>query len=277
MLGEKRLSYWKSLGFNGGLISITIATGTESIFVFLLQFLVESGKEKKDRTLLRGNARLLITNPDMLHMSILPLHRQFSRILSNLLFVVIDEAHTYKGAFGCHTALILRRLRRLCSHVYGGDPSFIFSTATSANTREHCMELASLSTLELIENDGSPSRKLFILWNPSVQRIVLDKIQNAMDTGNASDKSLSLISEMSNLFAEMVQHGLCCIAFCRSRKLCELVLCYTREILKETAPHLVDSICAYCGGYVAEEWRRIESDIFGGKLCGIAATNPLII
>ncbi|GLT77292.1 hypothetical protein SLA2020_488910 [Shorea laevis] len=139
------------------------------------------------------------------------------------------------------------------------------------------MELASLSTLELIENDGSPSRKLFILWNPSVQRTVLDKIQSAMDTGNASDKSLSPISEMSNLFAEMVQHGLRCIAFCRSRKLCELVLCYTREILKGTAPHLVDSICAYRGGYVAEERRRIESDIFGGKLCGIAATNPLII
>ncbi|GKU95107.1 hypothetical protein SLEP1_g8507 [Rubroshorea leprosula] len=231
---------------------------------------------QKDRTLLRGNARLLITNPDMLHMSILPLHRQFSRILSNLRFVVIDEAHTYKGAFGCHTALILRRLRRLCSHVYGAEPSFIFSTATSANPREHCMELASLSTLELIENDGSPSsQKLFILWNPSVQRTVPDKIQNAMDTGNASDKSLSPISEISNLFAEMVQHGLRCIAFCRSRKLCELVLCYTREILKETAAHLVDSICAYRGGYVAEERRRIESDIFGGKLCGIAATNAL--
>lgn len=226
-----------------------------------------------DRTLLRDNARVLITNPDMLHMSILPYHRQFSRILSNLRFVVIDEAHTYKGAFGCHTALILRRLRRLCSHVYGSDPYFVFSTATSANPREHCMELANLPTLELIEQDGSPSsQKLFILWNPTIQSTVLDKIRNGMD---ASDKNLSPISEVSNLFAEMVQHGLRCIAFCKSRKLCELVLCYTREILKETAPHLVDSICAYRGGYVAEDRRRIESDFFGGKLCGIAATNAL--
>ncbi|KAH9722331.1 UBQ helicase-c and DEAD-like helicase domain-containing protein [Citrus sinensis] len=252
---------------------------------------------QKDRMWLRDNARLLITNPDMLHMSILPYHGQFSRILSNLRliafslvttevyliflfirFVVIDEAHAYKGAFGCHTALILRRLRRLCSHVYGSDPSFVFSTATSANPREHCLELANLSTLELIQNDGSPcAQKLFVLWNPtSCLRSVLNKSQTDMDdTRNAANKTSSPISEVSYLFAEMVQHGLRCIAFCRSRKLCELVLSYTREILEETAPHLVDSICVYRAGYVAEDRRRIERDFFGGKLCGVAATNAL--
>ncbi|XP_039057043.1 uncharacterized ATP-dependent helicase YprA isoform X2 [Hibiscus syriacus] len=232
---------------------------------------------QKERTWLRENARLLITNPDMLHMAILPLHRQFSRILSNLSFVVIDEAHAYKGAFGCHTALILRRLRRLCSHVYGSDPSFVFCTATSANPCEHCMELANLSTLELIENDGSPSsEKLFVLWNPALPlRTELDKSEYGIDGRKATDKSLSPISEVSHLFAEMVQHGHRCIAFCKSRKLCELVLCYTREILEEVAPHLVNSICAYRAGYVAEDRRRIESDFFSGKLCGIAATNAL--
>ncbi|MBA0616911.1 hypothetical protein Godav_026397 [Gossypium davidsonii] len=240
---------------------------------------------QKERTWLRENARLLITNPDMLHMAILPLHRQFSRILSNLSFVVIDEAHAYKGAFGCHTALILRRLRRLCSHVYGSDPSFVFCTATSSNPREHCMELANLSTLELIEKDGSPSsEKFFVLWNPVLPLrtvglfaniVELDKSEFGIDGRNASDKSLSSISEVSHLFAEMVQHGLRCIAFCKSRKLCELVLCYTREILEEVAPHLVNSICAYRAGYVSEDRRRIESEFFGGKLCGIAATNAL--
>ncbi|PPR86253.1 hypothetical protein GOBAR_AA34434 [Gossypium barbadense] len=254
---------------------------------------------QKERTWLRENARLLITNPDMLHMAILPLHRQFSRILSNLSFVVIDEAHAYKGAFGCHTALILRRLRRLCSHVYGSDPSFVFCTATSSNPREHCMygsdpsfvfctatssnpiehcmELANLSTLELIEKDGSPSsEKFFVLWNPTLPlRTELDKSEFGIDGRNASDKSLSPISEVSHLFAEMVQHGLRCIAFCKSRKLCELVLCYTREILEEVAPHLVNSICAYRAGYISEDRRRIESEFFGGKLCGIAATNAL--
>ncbi|XP_038878310.1 uncharacterized ATP-dependent helicase YprA isoform X4 [Benincasa hispida] len=231
-----------------------------------------------DRILLRDNARLLITNPDMLHVSILPHHRQFSRILSNLRFIVIDEAHTYKGAFGCHTALILRRLRRLCSHVYGSDPSFIFCTATSANPREHCMELGNLSSLELIENDGSPSaRKLFILWNPIM---ALKNYQRGIDSPQSTKKNMTVrnpspIMDIARLFAEMVLHGLRCIAFCKTRKLCELVLCYTREILKESAPHLVQSVCAYRAGYTAEDRRRIESDFFGGNLCGVAATNAL--
>ncbi|XP_008453310.2 uncharacterized protein LOC103494067 isoform X1 [Cucumis melo] len=231
-----------------------------------------------DRILLRDNARLLITNPDMLHVSILPHHRQFSRILSNLRFIVIDEAHTYKGAFGCHTALILRRLRRICSHVYGSDPSFIFCTATSANPREHCMELGNLSSLELIDNDGSPSaRKLFLLWNPVM---ALKSYQRGIDSPQSTKKNISFknpspIMDIARLFAEMVQHGLRCIAFCKTRKLCELVLCYTREILKESAPHLVQSVCAYRAGYTAEDRRRIESDFFGGNLCGVAATNAL--
>ncbi|KAM1398183.1 hypothetical protein ACFX2I_015663 [Malus domestica] len=239
---------------------------------------------QEERTWLRQNARLLITNPDMLHVSLLPYHKGFRRILENLRFVVIDEAHVYKGAFGCHTALILRRLRRLCSHVYGSDPSFVFSTATSANPHDHCMELASLPTLELIQNDGSPSaRKLFVLWNPiaNLQRQTTSTTtNNIMDNGNsavenANPHTSSPMMDLSCLFAEMVQHGLRCIAFCKSRKLCELVLCYTREILLETAPNLADSICSYRGGYVAEDRRKIERDFFNGKLCGIAATNAL--
>ncbi|GMQ11009.1 hypothetical protein CsSME_00053793 [Camellia sinensis var. sinensis] len=235
-----------------------------------------------DRIWLRDNARLLITNPDMLHMSILPFHGQFRRILSNLRFVVIDEAHTYKGAFGCHTALILRRLRRLCSHVYGSDPSFVFCTATSANPREHAMELANLPTMELIQNDGSPSgQKLFVLWNPPLcPKTVSKRTTNVIDEKESLDKDIifrrsSPILEVSCLFAEIVQHGLRCIVFCKTRKLCELVLCYTREILQETAPHLVNSICAYRAGYIAQDRRRIESEFFSGNLCGVAATNAL--
>ncbi|XP_031376686.1 uncharacterized protein LOC116192305 isoform X2 [Punica granatum] len=232
---------------------------------------------QEERAWLRDNARLLITNPDMLHKSILPYHGKFMRILSNLRFVVIDESHSYKGAFGCHTALILRRLRRLCSHVYGSDPKFIFSTATSANPLQHSMELANLSTLELIQNDGSPaSQKLFVLWNSSLQpKTVLDRREREADACKLTDRGPSPIWEVSCLFAEMVQHGLRCIAFCTSRKLCELVLLYTQEILHETAPHLVDSITSYRAGYAPEIRRTVESDFFGGKLRGLAATNAL--
>ncbi|XP_054806101.1 uncharacterized protein LOC129308773 isoform X2 [Prosopis cineraria] len=237
---------------------------------------------QNERTWLLDNSRLLITNPDMLHISILPHHQRFCRILSNLRFVVIDETHTYKGAFGCHTAFILRRLKRLCSHVYGTVPSFVFSTATSANPREHCMELANLSTVELVRNDGSPSaRKLFILWNPILRpKPFLKRAKFVMAVDEVADESAtfvrsSSIVDVSRLFAEMVQHGLRCITFCRSRKLCELVLSYAQEILHETAPHLVNLICAYRGGYIAEDRRKIESGFFGGKICGVVATNAL--
>ncbi|WKA08273.1 hypothetical protein VitviT2T_026010 [Vitis vinifera] len=255
---------------------------TKGSDVSLKMGVYDGDTSEEDRMWLRDNARLLITNPDMLHMSILPFHGQFRRILSNLRFVIIDEAHAYKGAFGCHTAFILRRLRRLCHHVYGSDPSFIFCTATSANPRDHAMELANLPTLELIHNDGSPSGpKFFALWNPALcSKTVSKRSTSSTNISKSADENVivkrsSPIWEISCLFAEMIQHGLRCIAFCKSRKLCELVLSYTREILQETAPHLVDSICAYRAGYVAQDRRRIESDFFSGKLCGIAATNAL--
>ncbi|KAK3013340.1 hypothetical protein RJ639_009552, partial [Escallonia herrerae] len=235
-----------------------------------------------DRLWLRDNARLLITKPDMLHMSILPFHGQFRRILTNLRFVVIDEAHAYKGAFGCHTALILRRVHRLCAHVYGSNPSFISCTATSANPREHSMELANLPTMELIQNDGSPSGpKFFVLWNPPLcLRTVTKRSKRSVDTNKSGSENVvvgrsSPILEVSRLFAEIIQHGLRCIAFCKTRKLCELVLSYTCEILQETAPHMVDTICAYCAGYIAQDRRKIESNFFGGNLHGVAATNAL--
>ncbi|KAJ0890100.1 putative DNA helicase [Helianthus annuus] len=236
---------------------------------------------QEDRLWLRDNSRLLITNPDMLHMSILPLHKQFERFLSNIRYVVIDEAHTYKGAFGCHVALILRRFRRLCAHVYGSDPSFIFCTATSANPSDHAMDLASLPTMELIHKDGSPSGpKLFVLWNPPLHMKTVTKRTRSKTNTIQYDRTVfagrsSPILEISCLFAEIVQHGLRCIAFCKTRKLSELVLSYTREILQKTAPNLVNSIFAYRAGYTAQDRRRIESEFFGGKICGVAATNAL--
>ncbi|GAB4845369.1 hypothetical protein Ancab_038777 [Ancistrocladus abbreviatus] len=252
---------------------------TEKLNVNLNIGIYDGDTSQQNRIWLRDNSRLLITNPDMLHMSVLPCHIHFQRLLENLRFVVIDEAHSYKGAFGCHTAFILRRLRRLCSHVYGSCPQFVFCTATSANPREHAMELANLPTLELIQKDGSPSGpKLFMLWNPPLYpKTVLER---SMGSKDSTERTIVLqrsspIVETSRLLAEMVQHGLRCIAFCKSRKLCELVLSYTREILQDSAPHLKDSICAYRGGYIVEDRRRIEGEFFAGKLCGIAATNAL--
>ncbi|KAI0525197.1 hypothetical protein KFK09_004589 [Dendrobium nobile] len=233
---------------------------TSGLDIYLNVGIYDGDTSQMHRTWIRDNARVLITNPDMLHLSILPYHAKFQRILSNLRIIVIDEAHTYKGAFGCHTALILRRLRRICLHVHGSNPLFIFCTATSANPREHAMELAGLRSVELIQNDGSPSgAKYFMLWNPPLQL----EVKTGKSTGKVwhSESALrrtSPILETARLFAEMVQHGLRCIAFCKTRKLSELVLCYTREILQETASSLVNSVRVYRGGYtpqlVAASW-----------------------
>lgn len=238
---------------------------------------------------LRDHARLLITNPDMLHVSILPSHRQFERLLSNLRYVVIDEAHAYRGAFGCHTAVILRRLRRLCHHLYGTDPAFIVSSATVANPCEHAMELVGLRTIQVVQEDGSPrGQKYFLLWDPPMYYTAKIPSKGQDDhSGKNYDKPkqkekkqllckrASPIVEISSLLSEMVQHNLRCISFCKTRKLSELVLNYTREILKETAPNLVNSIRAYRAGYTAKDRRDIESELFGGKLRAVAATNAL--
>uniref|UniRef100_A0A7I4DT40 Uncharacterized protein n=1 Tax=Physcomitrium patens TaxID=3218 RepID=A0A7I4DT40_PHYPA len=239
------------------------------------------------RLRLRDSARLLITNPDMLHVSIMPCHRQFERFLSNLKFVVVDEAHAYRGVFGCHTALILRRLRRLLHHLYGAEPNFIVCSATVANPREHAMELVGLREVDVIQGDGSPhGEKTFVFWNPPIvfmppyadRKNKRHKPSAKLDRGvipHAQTRRASPLVEVSSLLAEMVQHGLRCIAFCNTRKSVELVHNHTREILKETAPTLVDTIRAYRAGYTAESRREIEKDLFGGRLRGVAATNSL--
>ncbi|XP_024316371.1 uncharacterized protein LOC100832655 [Brachypodium distachyon] len=218
----------------------------------------------EERARIRVKARVLVTNPDMLHVSILPCHAHFRRFLSGLRHVVVDEAHAYRGAFGCHVSLVLRRLRRLCAHLYGGSPpTFVFCTATLANPREHAMALAGLEEgeIELVDADASPrAAKRFVLWN------------------SARSSSSSPVTDVARLLAEMVQHGLRCIAFCKTRKLCEQVLAQARGLLEEASPaspELASSVAVYRGGYVAADRRRIEEGLFSGKLLGVAATNAL--
>eukprot|EP00192_Tetraselmis_astigmatica_P001777 CAMPEP_0117690540 /NCGR_PEP_ID=MMETSP0804-20121206/25183_1 /TAXON_ID=1074897 /ORGANISM="Tetraselmis astigmatica, Strain CCMP880" /LENGTH=1807 /DNA_ID=CAMNT_0005503597 /DNA_START=438 /DNA_END=5863 /DNA_ORIENTATION=- len=119
---------------------------------------------------IRDRAQLLITNPDMLHCSILPVHSQFSRLLANLRYVIIDEGHYYSGVFGAHTALVVRRLRRVCREHYGSSPQFIVTSATMANPKAHTQELLGVLDLAMVDCDGSPhGQKSFVLWNPPLK------------------------------------------------------------------------------------------------------------
>ena len=213
------------------------------------------------RTRLRKSAAIILTNPDMLHLGILPNHTLWSHFLANLKFVVLDEAHVYRGVFGSQVACVLRRLRRLC-RFYGSDPQFICCSATIANPAEHVERLTG-STPLVVDDDGSPrGAKEFVLWNPPF----VDRAKTARRSAN---------SEATGLFTEFVRGGLRNITFTRARKVAELILLYAQEVLRKEAPECLPLVASYRAGYLPEERRQIERDLFQGRLLGVTATNAL--
>jgi DEAD/DEAH box helicase domain-containing protein len=211
-----------------------------------------------ERPQIKKKARIVLTNPDMLHIGILPNHESWSKLLGQLKYVVIDEAHVYRGVFGSHVAQVVRRLRRLCRH-YGSSPKFILCSATIANPGEHAGKLAG-EPFEVIEKDGSShGGKSFIFWNPPV----VDKIKTVRRSSN---------SEATFIFTELVRKSIRSLVFARTRKLAELICIYTRDHL---GPPLSDLIKTYRAGYLAGDRRQIEQDLFSGKLLGAVSTTAL--
>ena len=213
---------------------------------------------QNDRANIKKRTRIVLTNPDMLHLGILPNHQSWSRLFHNLKYVVIDEAHIYRGILGSHIANVLRRLRRLCAF-YNSNPQFICCSATIANPQEHAQNLVDLP-FETIVEDGSPhGTKYFVFWNPPV-----------IDEAKASRRSSN--SEASFLFKELVQKEIRSLVFARTRKLTELIYIYTHEQL---SPYWRDKISPYRAGYLPEDRRQIERQFFEGELLGLVATTAL--
>ncbi len=213
------------------------------------------------RARLRRRGQILLTNPDMLHLGILPNHTHWSHFLSSLRFVVLDEAHVYRGIFGSHVAGVLRRLRRLC-RLYGSEPTFIATSATMANPAEHVGTLTGLP-VAVVEKDGAPSgSRDFVLWNPPL-------------LSEATGERRSSAAEEAFLVAELVSCGIRTLAFARARVVAELVLRMAREALSRTHPEVAERIRAYRAGYLPEERRAIERGLFRGELIGVTATNAL--
>ena len=214
-----------------------------------------------DRGVIRRRAQILFTNPDMLHLGILPNHKGWSLLFMGLRQVVVDEAHIYRGVFGSHLANILRRLRRVC-HLYGSSPRFVLCSATISNPGELAQGLTGLP-FTVVEQDGSPSGgKRFVLWNPPL-----------IDEARSVRRSSS--SEASYLFSELVRQYTRTITFVRSRKLAELVYLYARNRLREMGSTGATAISPYRGSYLPEDRRRIERELFEGRLLGVVATNAL--
>ncbi|EGC48587.1 conserved hypothetical protein [Histoplasma capsulatum var. duboisii H88] len=219
-----------------------------------------------DRNVIREEARIIFTNPDMLHITILPQESSWRTFLKNLKYVVVDELHVYNGLFGSHVAFIMRRLRRICAAVGNRHVKFISCSATVANPEEHMKTIFGIDDVRLTDIDGSPSgRKEFICWNTPFR-----------DPGDPSSGRGNSIQESSRLFCQLILRGVRVIAFCRIRKQCELLLAAVRDELKSLDRINVSRfVMGYRGGYSPQDRRKIERDMFEGKLLGIVATNAL--
>ncbi len=212
----------------------------------------------EERAWIRKQATAVLTNPEMLHSGILPHHDRWSTFLSRLRYVVVDEMHVFRGIFGSHVAHLLRRLRRLAHH-YGADPTFVCCSATIGQADRLASALCGVR-VEAVIDDGSPrSERLLAVWNPPP----LDEITGARASPNG---------ETAGLVAELVRTGHKTIAFCRSRRATEVVAAEARRRLPARVRRRVKP---YRGGYLPEERREIEEELFGGRLDGVVATNAL--
>ncbi len=210
------------------------------------------------RRQIRKWANLILTNPDMLHIGVLPRHDLWADVLHNLRYVVVDEAHVYRGVFGSHVANVLRRLRRL-ARIYGADPQFVLASATIANPGELAHSLLGVE-MTVIGDDAAPrAERTIALWNPPLLDAELGL-------------RASTLGEASRLLASLVQRDLRTICFAKSRKAAELIHRFAAErVDAETAKRLAP----YRAGYTPQQRRDIERRLVEGELLGVSATDAL--
>ena len=212
-----------------------------------------------ERPLIRRNANLVLTNPDMLHLALLADNARWADFMLRLSVVVVDEAHVLRGVFGSHVAMTLRRLRRLIAH-HGGNPRWCLASATVGNPGELAERLTGLD-VDVVEADAAPrGRKLFAMWNPPI-----------IDDETGARRSA--LAEASTVMTKLVDDGARTIGFTRSRRAAELLAEFTRRGVSDAQAR--DRIRAYRAGYLAEDRRKIEQELADGDLVAVAATNAL--
>lgn len=219
-----------------------------------------------DRNNIRDAARIIFTNPDMLHLTILPQEEKWRTFLQNLRYVVMDELHVYNGLFGAHVSLIMRRLRRICAAVGNRRVKFISCSATVANPEEHMKTIFGIDEVKLVDFDGSPSgRKEFLCWNTPFK-----------DPEDPTSGRGDTFAETARLLCQLILRGVRVIAFCRVRKQCEILTTAVKnELVSLERAEVMARVMAYRGGYTPQDRRKIENEMFTGKLVGIIGTNAL--
>ncbi len=212
----------------------------------------------EQRRQIRGWANAILTNPDMLHIGVLPRHDLWGDVLHNLRYVVVDEAHVYRGVFGSHVANVLRRLRRL-ARIYGADPQFLLASATIANPGELAERLLGLECA-VVGDDAAPrAERTIALWNPPLLDAELGLRASAL-------------GEASRLLAGLVSRDLRTICFTKSRKSAELIHRFTADRVDAATAR---RLAPYRAGYTPQQRREIEQRLVAGELLGVTATDAL--
>ena len=210
---------------------------------------------RAERDAIRRTANVVLTNPDMLHVGILPNHRRWGDFLHRLSLVIVDECHVARGVFGSHVAAILRRLRRICAY-YGASPTFALASATIGNPGAHAASLVGEPVSEVSADAAARPRTVLALWEPPL-------------TDEQLRTRRSTLAEASDLLAGIADAGRATLAFARTRTGVELLALTARRAV----PGL--EVRAYRAGLLAEERRAVELGLIDGTIQAVAATDAL--
>jgi DEAD/DEAH box helicase domain-containing protein len=217
---------------------------------------------RETRREIRRSANVVLTNPDMLHLGILPNHDAWAELFSNLAVVVIDEAHVYRGVFGSHVGNVLRRLRRIAA-AYGTQPIFMLTSATIANPVELAERLTGLEDVQLIDNDASPTpHRQIAVWNPPL-------------TDEALGTRRSSLGEAAEILARLVRDGARAICFMKSRKGVEVLARLVKQDLQDSDPELAEQVEPYRAGYTPQQRRELEQRLVRGELRAVITPDAL--
>ncbi|MQA14390.1 MAG: DEAD/DEAH box helicase [Pseudonocardiaceae bacterium] len=219
-----------------------------------------------ERDWVRAHARWVFTNPDMLHHGVLAQHGRWARFLRRLRYVVVDECHAYRGVFGSHVAMVLRRLHRIAAR-YGAAPTVLCASATVAEPAASASRLSGVDCVAVTE-DGSPrGQRTVALWEPPL----LDELTGE----NGAPVRRSAGAEAARILADLVVEGARTLVFVRSRRGAELTALGAQRSLSDVDGSLASRVAAYRAGYLPEERRALERALDNGELLGVASTNAL--
>ncbi|WP_129657409.1 Zn-binding domain-containing protein [Rothia uropygialis] len=263
-----------------------------------------------ERSWIRDHSNFVLCNPDMLHAGVLPNHERWARFLRQLRYVIVDEAHGYRGVFGAHVSMVLRRLRRICA-LHGSSPTFIGASATSADPQRSFSRLLGVEeprVSSFVHDDSPHGSVTVLLWEPLLEETVSHDglapsasgvpettsalpapssptspvhtrgFNGAGPTGageNGAPRRRSALSEAAEMLTDLVAERIRTIAFIKSRRGAETMAGQAQDYLQDIDPSVAHRVCAYRSGYLPEERRELERQVRSGEMLGVASTPAL--